>query len=77
MIARIHYSALGRDAVKNVCHICSKHPWLKPLMVLLALSDEGTPAHDREHAAALRSIGATVMSVTPEEFPAVLADALL
>jgi hypothetical protein len=46
------------------------------VVVLLALSDEGTPAHDHAHAAALAAMGATVMSATPDEFPAVLAAAL-
>lgn len=46
------------------------------VVVLLALSDEGAPAHDHEHAAALAALGATVMATTPDEFPAVLADAL-
>ncbi len=46
------------------------------ILVLLALSDEGTPAHDHDHAAALAALGATVLSSTPDEFPAVLADAL-
>jgi hypothetical protein len=46
------------------------------VIVLLALSDEGTPAHDHDHAAALGALGATVLSCTPDEFPAVLADAL-
>ncbi|WP_040495262.1 VWA domain-containing protein [Ilumatobacter nonamiensis] len=46
------------------------------VVVLLALSDEGTPAHDHEHAAALVEVGARVMSTTPAEFPEVLADAL-
>ena len=46
------------------------------VVVLLALSDEGTPAHDHDHAAALVALGATVLSSTPDEFPAVLADAL-
>lgn len=46
------------------------------VVVLLALSDEGTPAHDHEHAAALAALGATVLSTTPEGFPDVLADAL-
>ncbi|TFH14933.1 MAG: VWA domain-containing protein [Acidimicrobiales bacterium] len=47
------------------------------VVVLLALSDEGTPAHDHAHAAALAAMGATVMSATPDEFPAVLAAALV
>lgn len=46
------------------------------VVVLLALSDEGTPVHDHDHAAALARLGATVLSSTPDEFPAVLADAL-
>ncbi|RLE22110.1 MAG: hypothetical protein DRJ50_08180 [Actinobacteria bacterium] len=47
------------------------------VVVLLALSDEGTPVHDHDHAAALSALGATVMSTTPDEFPAVLAETLL
>jgi len=46
------------------------------VVVLLALSDEGTPVHDHEHASALAALGATVMSTTPDDFPDVLADAL-
>jgi hypothetical protein len=46
------------------------------VIVLLALSDEGTPAHDHDHASALVAVGATVVSSTPDEFPALLADAL-
>jgi hypothetical protein len=46
------------------------------MVVLLALSDEGTPSHDHHHALALRELGATVMSTTPEQFPDVLAEAL-
>lgn len=46
------------------------------VIVLLALSDEGTPAHDRSHAQALVALGATVMATTPAEFPDVLAAAL-
>lgn len=46
------------------------------IVVLLALSDEGTPAYDHENAAVLTALGATVMATTPDEFPAVLADAL-
>jgi hypothetical protein len=46
------------------------------VIVLLALSDEGTPAHDHEHAAALAALGATVLSSTPAGFPDILANAL-
>ncbi len=46
------------------------------VVVLLALSDEGTPAHDHENAAALAALGATVMSTTPDRFPDVARPAL-
>jgi Mg-chelatase subunit ChlD len=46
------------------------------LVVLLALSDEGAPAYDHGHAAALAALGASVMATTPDEFPSVLAAAL-
>ncbi|MFT7503382.1 MAG: hypothetical protein ACI91Q_002193, partial [Gammaproteobacteria bacterium] len=47
------------------------------VIALLALSDEGVPAHDYTNAAALTALGATVMATTPGEFPQVLADALV
>lgn len=46
------------------------------VLCLLALSDEGAPVHDRQAADDLVQLGATVMACTPDEFPAVLADAL-
>ena len=46
------------------------------LLVLLALSDDGAPAHDHAVAAELVAVGATVMACTPDRFPEVLATAL-
>ncbi|HWL41307.1 MAG TPA: VWA domain-containing protein [Ilumatobacter sp.] len=46
------------------------------LLVLLALSDDGAPAHDHAVAAELTALGATVMACTPDHFPDVLATAL-
>ena len=46
------------------------------VLVLLALSDDGAPAHDHAVAAELTALGATVLACTPERFPDVLADAL-
>lgn len=46
------------------------------VLCLLALSDEGAPVHDRQAAADLAALGATVMACTPDRFPDVLADAL-
>ncbi|MFC9058793.1 VWA domain-containing protein [Streptomyces sp. NPDC057074] len=45
-------------------------------VTLLALSDEGTPAYDREHAAALAALGAPAFACTPDHFPEVMAAAV-
>ncbi|MFI5754278.1 VWA domain-containing protein [Streptomyces sp. NPDC051569] len=45
-------------------------------VVLLALSDEGTPVYDREHAAALAALGAPAFACTPDLFPEVMAAAI-
>ncbi|MFE6313016.1 VWA domain-containing protein [Streptomyces rochei] len=45
-------------------------------VTLLALSDEGAPAYDREHAAALAELGAPAFACTPELFPEVMAAAI-
>ncbi|MEO3974127.1 VWA domain-containing protein [Streptomyces sp. CAU 1734] len=45
-------------------------------VALLALSDEGTPAYDREHAAALAALGAPAFACTPDLFPEVMAAAI-
>jgi hypothetical protein len=46
------------------------------LLVLLALSDDGTPAHDQHVAAELVALGAVVTSCTPDAFPEVFARVL-
>ncbi|MFH9722735.1 VWA domain-containing protein [Streptomyces sp. NPDC017254] len=45
-------------------------------VALLALSDEGTPAYDRDHAAALAALGTPAFACTPDLFPEVMAAAL-
>ncbi|WP_107452024.1 vWA domain-containing protein [Streptomyces sp. NRRL F-5650] len=45
-------------------------------VALLALSDEGTPAYDREHAAALAALGVPAFACTPDHFPEVMAAAI-
>jgi Mg-chelatase subunit ChlD len=45
-------------------------------VALLALSDDGTPAYDRELAARLAALGAPVFACTPDRFPDMLAAAL-
>ncbi|MFI1826450.1 VWA domain-containing protein [Streptomyces sp. NPDC020412] len=45
-------------------------------VALLALSDEGAPAYDRDHAAALAALGAPAFACTPDLFPEVMAAAI-
>ncbi|MFF8725444.1 VWA domain-containing protein [Streptomyces sp. NPDC015171] len=45
-------------------------------VTLLALSDEGAPAYDSDHAAALAALGAPAFACTPDLFPEVMAAAL-
>ena len=46
------------------------------LIVLLALSDDGRPAYDQNHAQALAAMGCPVFACTPDQFPDVMATAL-
>ncbi|MEY9969305.1 Mg-chelatase subunit ChlD [Streptacidiphilus sp. MAP12-16] len=45
-------------------------------IALLALSDDGAPAFDRSHAAALAALGAPAFACTPDLFPDVMAAAI-
>ncbi|CAM2954675.1 VWA domain-containing protein [Prescottella defluvii] len=46
------------------------------VVVLLALSDDGAPAFDRDNAAALAALGVPAFACTPDRFPDLLAVAL-
>ncbi len=46
------------------------------LICLLALSDRGKPAYDRNLAAALSALGAPVFACTPDRFPDLMARAI-
>ncbi|WP_104816508.1 VWA domain-containing protein [Kitasatospora sp. MMS16-BH015] len=45
-------------------------------IALLALSDEGAPAYDHTHAAALAALGAPAFACTPDAFPDIMAAAI-
>ncbi|MEU4117697.1 VWA domain-containing protein [Kitasatospora sp. NPDC028055] len=45
-------------------------------VALLALSDEGAPAYDHAHAAALAALGAPAFACTPDAFPEIMAAAI-
>jgi uncharacterized protein with von Willebrand factor type A (vWA) domain len=46
------------------------------LIVLLALSDQGAPAFDRDHAAFFAALGAPAFACTPDQFPDLIAAAI-
>ncbi|GIH24040.1 VWA domain-containing protein [Acrocarpospora phusangensis] len=46
------------------------------VIVLLALSDEGTPSYDHENAAALAALGVPAFACTPDAFPGLMATAI-
>jgi uncharacterized protein with von Willebrand factor type A (vWA) domain len=46
------------------------------VIVLLALSDEGTPQYDHENAAALAAMGVPAFACTPDAFPDLMAAAI-
>ncbi|MFD5916417.1 VWA domain-containing protein [Kitasatospora sp. NPDC058201] len=45
-------------------------------IALLSLSDEGAPAYDHAHAAALAALGAPAFACTPDVFPEIMAAAI-
>ena len=46
------------------------------VITLLALSDEGAPAYDHDHAAALAALGIPAFACTPDQFPDLMAAAI-
>ncbi|WP_147942355.1 VWA domain-containing protein [Microbispora hainanensis] len=46
------------------------------VIVLLALSDEGTPQYDHDNAAALAAMGVPVFACSPDAFPGLMAAAI-
>src|SRR5690349_12062238 len=46
------------------------------VIVLLALSDEGTPDYDKDNAAALAALGVPAFACTPDMFPELMAAAI-
>ncbi len=46
------------------------------VIALLALSDEGAPAFDRDNAAALNALGVPAFACTPDAFPELMAAAI-
>ncbi|MFJ7260519.1 VWA domain-containing protein [Streptomyces globosus] len=73
LISDLHEGGVRGEATRRVAAMRAAGT---AVVVLLALSDEGAPAHDREHAAALAALGVPVFACTPDLFPEVMAAAI-
>lgn len=73
LISDLYEGGIRNDMLKRVAAMKASGV---QFVTLLALSDEGAPAYDREHAAALGALGAPAFACTPDLFPDVMAAAL-
>ncbi|MFJ6794832.1 vWA domain-containing protein [Streptomyces sp. NPDC091268] len=73
LISDLYEGGIRNEMLKRVAAMKSAGV---EFVALLALSDEGAPAYDREHATALAALGAPAFACTPDLFPDVMAAAL-
>ncbi|MGY1455306.1 VWA domain-containing protein [Streptomyces sp. SS8] len=73
LISDLHEGGIRGEMLKRVAAMTSAGV---RFVTLLALSDEGAPAYDREHAAALAALGTPAFACTPDHFPEVMAAAI-
>ncbi|MBJ6634327.1 VWA domain-containing protein [Streptomyces sp. I5] len=73
LISDLYEGGIRDEMLKRVAAITASGA---QFVSLLALSDEGAPAYDREHAAALAALGAPAFACTPDLFPEVMAAAI-
>lgn len=73
LISDLYEGGIREEMLKRVAAMKSAGV---QFVTLLALSDEGSPAYDREHAAALAALGAPAFACTPDHFPEVMAAAV-
>ncbi|WP_284575945.1 VWA domain-containing protein [Streptomyces sp. 2P-4] len=73
LISDLHEGGIRGEMAKRVAAMRAAGT---AFVALLALSDEGAPAHDREQAAALAALGVPAFACTPDLFPEVMAAAI-
>nr|WP_228993337.1 VWA domain-containing protein [Streptomyces sp. DH8] len=73
LISDLHEGGIRGEMLKRVAAMKASGV---QFVALLALSDEGAPAYDHEHAAALGALGAPAFACTPDLFPEVMAAAI-
>jgi Mg-chelatase subunit ChlD len=73
LISDLYEGGIRHEMIKRVAAMKASGV---QFVALLALSDEGAPAYDRAHAAALAELGAPAFACTPDLFPEVMAAAI-
>ncbi|MFI9625400.1 VWA domain-containing protein [Streptomyces sp. NPDC052042] len=73
LISDLHEGGIRDEMLKRVAAMKASGV---QFVALLALSDEGAPAYDHDHAAALAALGAPAFACTPDLFPEVMAAAI-
>ncbi|QFZ16137.1 VWA domain-containing protein [Saccharothrix syringae] len=73
LISDLYEGGVARELQRRVRELVSSGV---TVVVLLALSDSGTPSYDHELAARLSELGAPAFACTPDRFPELLATAL-
>jgi Mg-chelatase subunit ChlD len=66
----------GGNAKEMLARVASLKQSGVNLIVLLALSDQGKPAYDANHAGLIAGLGCPVFACTPDQFPDLMATAL-
>jgi Mg-chelatase subunit ChlD len=67
----------GGDANSMLARVAAIKQSGVNLIVLLALSDSGHPAYEAKHAGAIAALGCPVFACTPDQFPSMMASALI
>lgn len=73
LISDLYEGGIAEEMVKRCRAIVDSGA---TMIALLALSDEGAPAYDAEHAAALAALGIPAFACTPDLFPDLMAAAI-
>ncbi|RNL83941.1 VWA domain-containing protein [Halostreptopolyspora alba] len=73
LVSDLHEGGIRDEMVRRVAAMTASGV---RVVVLLALSDEGAPAYDRQNAAALAELGVPAFACTPDEFPDLMAAAI-
>lgn len=73
LISDLYEGGDRRQMLKHVAHLVDSGV---QLIALLALSDDGAPAYDHQHAEQFAALGVPTFACTPDQFPELMAAAI-